>query len=93
MISRDHGDKKKFDKVKERSWKYEGQFVSLSKIKGRKVMNEVQGKLAGEILSQAMYHGLEVEVVLEAMQMIKDDPSLDSTQALSMAAYEWDVLV
>jgi hypothetical protein len=24
MISRDHGDKKKFDKVKERSWKYEG---------------------------------------------------------------------
>ena len=93
MISRDHGDKKKFDKTKERSWKYEDQFVSLSKIKGRKVMNEIQGKLAGEILSQAMYHGLEVEVVLEAMQMVKEDPTLDSTQALSMAAYEWDVLV
>ena len=56
-------------------------------------MNEIQGKLAGEILTQAMYHGLEVEVVLEAMQMIKEDPSLDSTRALSMAAYEWDVLV
>ena len=50
-------------------------------------MNEIQGKLAGEILSQAMYHGLE------AMAMIKEDPSLDSTRALSMAAYEWDVLV
>ena len=56
-------------------------------------MNEIQGKLAGEILSQAMYHGLEVEVVLDAMAMIKEDPTLDSTRALSMAAYEWDVLV
>ena len=56
-------------------------------------MTEEQGKLAGEILTQAMYHGLEVEVVLEAMQMVKDDPTLDSTRALAMAAYEWDVLV
>ena len=56
-------------------------------------MNELEGKLAGEILTQAMYHGLEVEVVLDAMQMIKEDPTLDSTRALSMAAYEWDVLV
>jgi len=59
----------------------------------RKVMSEVDMGLAGEILTQAMYHGLEVEVVLEAMAMIKEDPSLDSTRALSMAAYEWDVLV
>ena len=93
MISRDHGDKKKFNKVKERSWKYEDQFVSLSKIKGRKVMNEIQGKLAGEILSQAMYHGLEVEVVLDAMAMIKADPTLDSTRALAMAANDWDVTI
>jgi hypothetical protein len=56
-------------------------------------MNELEGKLVGDILSQAMYHGLEVEVVLEAMAMIKEDPTLDSTRALSMAAYEWDVLV
>ena len=56
-------------------------------------MNELEGKLAGDILSQAMYHGLEVEVVLEAMALIKEDPTLDSTRALSMAAYEWDVLV
>ena len=56
-------------------------------------MNELEGKLAGDILSQAMYHGLEVEIVLEAMAMIKEDPTLDSTRALSMAAYEWDVLV
>lgn len=56
-------------------------------------MREVDMSLAGEILTQAMYHGLEVEVVLEAMAMIKEDPSLDSTRALSIAAYEWDVLV
>ncbi len=54
-------------------------------------MNEIQGKLAGEILSQAMYHGLEVEVVLDAMAMIKADPTLDSTRALAMAANDWDV--
>lgn len=24
MIQKDHGDKKKFDKVKERNWKYNG---------------------------------------------------------------------
>lgn len=54
-------------------------------------MNEIQGKLAGEILSQAMYYGLEVEVVLDAMAMIKADPSLDSTRALVMAANDWDI--
>ena len=31
MISRDHGDDKKFDKKKERSWKYES--CSLGKLK------------------------------------------------------------
>lgn len=56
-------------------------------------MNEVVEKLAGDILTQAMYHGLEVEVVLEAMAMVKEDPTLDSTRALAMAAHEWDVLI
>ena len=55
-------------------------------------MNEVKGwRLAGEILTQAMYYGLEVEVVLDAMALVKEDPSLDSTRALAMAANDWDV--
>ena len=55
-------------------------------------MNEVKGwRLAGEILTQAMYHGVEVEVVLDAMAMVKADSSLDSTRALAMAANDWDV--
>ena len=60
--------------------------------KKEKVMNEVKGwRLAGEILTQAMYHGVEKEVVLDAMAMVKEDPSLDSTRALAMAANNWDV--
>ena len=55
-------------------------------------MSEVIGwRLAGEILTQAMYHGVEVEVVLNAMAMVKADPSLDSTRALAMAANDWNV--
>jgi len=57
-------------------------------------MSEVKGwRLAGEILTQAMYHGVEKEVVLDAMAMVKADPSLDSTRALAMAANDWDVNV
>ena len=61
--------------------------------KERKVMNEIQGKLAGEILTQVMYHGLEVEVVLDAMALVKEDPTMDSTRALVLAAADWDVLI
>ena len=49
-------------------------------------MNEIQGKLASEILTQVMYHGLEVEVVLDAMALVKEDPTMDSTRALVLAA-------
>lgn len=56
-------------------------------------MNEIQGKLVGEILTQVMYHGLEVEVVLDAMALVKEDPTMDSTRALALAAADWDVLV
>ncbi len=56
-------------------------------------MNEIQGKLAGEILTQVMYHGLEVEVVLDAMALVKEDPTMDSTRALVLAAADWDVLI
>ena len=56
-------------------------------------MNELEGNLASEILSQVMYHGLQVEVVLDAMAMVKEDPTMDSTRALVLAAADWDVLL
>lgn len=49
--------------------------------------------VAGDVLSQALYYGLEVEVVLDAMQMVKEDPSMDSTRALVLAAMDWDVYI
>jgi hypothetical protein len=56
-------------------------------------MNELEGNLASEILSQVMYYGLQVEVVLDAMAMVKEDPTMDSTRALVLAAADWDVLI
>jgi len=56
-------------------------------------MNELEGNLASEILSQVMYHGLQVEVVLDAMALVKEDPTMDSTRALVLAAADWDVLL
>lgn len=56
-------------------------------------MNEIQGKLASEILTQVMYHGLEVEVVLDAMALVKEDPTMDSTRALVLAAADWLSLI
>ena len=56
-------------------------------------MNEIQGKVASEILTQVMYHGLEVEVVLVALALLKEDRTMVSTRALALAAADWDVLV
>ena len=55
-------------------------------------MSEVKGwREAGEILTQARYHQVGAEVVIEAMAMIKEDPMMDSVHALAKAANNWDV--
>lgn len=56
-------------------------------------MREESLRVVSEVLAQAMYHGLEVEVVLDAMALVKEDPTLDSTRAMVLAASDWDVLV
>lgn len=46
-----------------------------------------------EILAQAMYHGLEAEVVLTALELVKSNPEMDELLALQLAAADWDVYV
>ena len=54
---------------------------------------EEQLNYVSELLAQAMYHGLESEVVLDALELVKDNPDMDPILALQLAAGEWDVIV
>ena len=56
-------------------------------------MREENMRVVSEVLAQAMYVGLEAEVVLDALALIKEDPTMDSTRALVLAAADWDVLL
>ena len=46
-----------------------------------------------EILAQAMYYGLEAEIVLDALEIVKQNPDADPIRALFAAAADWDVYV
>ena len=44
------------------------------------------------ILEQADIYGLRSEVRVEAMAILRENPTLSSGSAYTMAAYEWDIL-
>jgi len=46
-----------------------------------------------ELLAQAMYRGLESEVVLDALELVKENPDMDPILALQLAAADWDVYI
>ena len=54
---------------------------------------EEQLNYVSELLAQAMYHGLEAEIVLDALELIKEKPDIDPVLALQLAAADWDVYV
>lgn len=54
---------------------------------------EEQLNYVSELLAQAMYHGLEAEIVLDALELIKENPNTDPVLALQLAAADWDVYV
>ena len=54
---------------------------------------EEQLNYVSELLAQAMYHGLESEVVLDALELVKENPDMDPILALQLAAADWDVIV
>ena len=54
---------------------------------------EEQLNYVSELLAQVMYHGLESEVVLDALELVKENPDMDPILALQLAAGEWDVIV
>lgn len=54
---------------------------------------EEQLNYVSELLTQAMYHGLEAQVVLDALELVKDDPTMSPILALQLAAADWDVVV
>ena len=54
---------------------------------------EEQLNYVSELLAQAMYHGLEAEIVLDAFELIKEKPDIDPVLALQLAAADWDVYV
>ena len=54
---------------------------------------EEQLNYVSELLAQAMYHGLEAEIVLDALEIIKQNPDADPIRALELAAADWDVYV
>ena len=44
------------------------------------------------IMEQADIYGLRSEVRATAMAIVKEDPTISTGSAYTMAAYEWDVL-
>ena len=44
------------------------------------------------IMEQADIYGLRGEVRATAMAIVKEDPTVSTGSAYTMAAYEWDVL-
>ena len=44
------------------------------------------------IMEQADIYGLRGEVMATAMAIIKEDPTISTGSAYTMAAYEWDIL-
>ena len=52
---------------------------------------EEQLNYVSEILAQAMYYGLEAEIVLDALEIVKQNPDADPVRALELAAADWDV--
>ena len=54
---------------------------------------EKQLNYVSELLAQAMYHGLESEVVLDALELVKENPDMDPILALQLAAADWDVYI
>jgi len=54
---------------------------------------EEQLNYVSEILAQAMYYGLEAEIVLDALEIVKQNPDADPINALYAAAADWDVYV
>jgi ribosomal protein S7 len=54
---------------------------------------EEQLNYVSELLAQVMYHGLESEVVLDALELVKENPDMDPILALQLAAADWDVYI
>ena len=54
---------------------------------------EEQLSYVSNILAQAMYYGLEAEIVLDALEIVKQNPDADPIRALELAAADWDVYV
>ena len=54
---------------------------------------EEQLSYVSNILAQAMYYGLESEVVLDAFELVKENPNMNPILALQLAAADWDVYV
>ena len=44
------------------------------------------------IMEQADIYGLRGEVRATAMAIVKEDPTISTGSAYTMAAYEWDIL-
>tara|TARA_Y100000114_G_scaffold53860_1_gene49189 strand:- start:677 stop:832 length:156 start_codon:yes stop_codon:yes gene_type:complete len=44
------------------------------------------------IMEQADIYGLRGEVRATAMAIVKEDPTVSTGSAYTMAAYEWDIL-
>ena len=44
------------------------------------------------IMEQADIYGLRCEVRATAMAIVKEDPTVSTGSAYTMAAYEWDIL-
>ena len=44
------------------------------------------------IMEQADIYGLRSEVRATAMAIVKEDPTVSTGSAYTMAAYEWDIL-
>ena len=44
------------------------------------------------IMEQADIYGLRREVRATAMAIVKEDPTVSTGSAYTMAAYEWDIL-
>ena len=50
---------------------------------------QIDMKVIGILLDEAMEHGLEIEVIYEALKTMREDDAITPAQAMQVAMDEW----
>ena len=56
-------------------------------------MAQIEWATASQVLDEAIAYGMEVEVVVAAMEMLKEDPTMEISHALVLGAADWNIII